>query len=121
MQEGRETHAIADFGRRIEQRWPYYFFRRRPEDAEGWRDTRLKAYYKEDTEGWRDTRLKAYYSKGTDQRAVRKGQSPSVSELRGPLPKGARGAQGRGGPLFRKCPPKLRAQSFSLKRFMGKG
>ena len=38
-----------------------------------------------------------------------------------PPPKGARGAQGRGGSLFSKAPAKLRARSFSLKRSTGKG
>ena len=30
---GRQTHGILDFGRRVEQRWAYYFLRRRPPDT----------------------------------------------------------------------------------------
>ena len=33
-QEGRDTHAALDSGRRVEQRWPYYFSWRRLADAE---------------------------------------------------------------------------------------
>ena len=29
VQERRDTHAATDFGRRVEQRWPYYFLQRR--------------------------------------------------------------------------------------------
>ena len=32
-QEKRDTHAVTDFGRRVEQRWAYYFLRRRPPDT----------------------------------------------------------------------------------------
>ena len=34
VQEGRDTHAALDLGRRVEQRWPYYFSWRRLADAE---------------------------------------------------------------------------------------
>ena len=37
--EGRETHAILDLGRRIEQRRPYYFLCRREGNT---RDTRSR-------------------------------------------------------------------------------
>ena len=33
VQERRDTHAALHFGRRIEQRWPYYFLCRRPPDT----------------------------------------------------------------------------------------
>ena len=33
VQAGRQTHGMMDFGRRVEQRWAYYFLRRRPPDT----------------------------------------------------------------------------------------
>ena len=48
-------------------------------------------------------------------------RAPFFQSFGAPTPKGARGAQGRGGPLFSKAPAKLRARSFSLKRSTGKG
>ena len=30
---GRQTHGVLDFGRRVEQRWAYYFSRRRTREA----------------------------------------------------------------------------------------
>ena len=49
-QEGRDTHAGTDCGRRVEQRWPYYFSWRRLADAEDAEDAE---------EGRKDARQKS--------------------------------------------------------------